>query len=457
MQEDIAQTVKALSRLLDRAVQGGEDDVGAVCSSDCLRLFHQFHCATWGRLVDSAPTGAALATAACMPVWEMLNTFTAAGAIVDVRKRSFIVQLLTSMYPKARDRRCLFQQVDGLGRGPASAVPLYARAPDSSLGKTVVVARADGAVSVSYRAAMRASLTSGDAAWSESSAAAHIADLTRKVLPSCVIMHTEESGSAGGAHAAHSDQTAIRLDDVSLRETSWRAFALMLWKSIVMAEMHCPSEAKALTSFLTTSTWAHQSVLVGGEAVSYASIFTPFVDACMVCLSLNPRVASTAAANTALIDPAVTRSLAVQDRSLGCIDMDATDTLSLAYPAHDVLEPASVAAVDKSDKIRDMLQQTVPGEVMFFGASSSCRDCDQLTLLAREMLFAPATARDRPKGMNVNMLRECMFNRKRNREGPCLLPVSSSLADTMSGDTSNEKQSTLERLCQTVFSTGANG
>lgn len=107
--------------------------VSAVCASEQKIIERDYVEASyliWSKLSQGAQ-GYVVATAACLPVWEALNFLTSSLYPVENNVRGYFLIMLTSLYPKYRDRRCLYQHLSGYGEGNGS-VPLTATAPFKS-------------------------------------------------------------------------------------------------------------------------------------------------------------------------------------------------------------------------------------------------------------------------------------------------------------------------------------
>nr|CCD11816.1 unnamed protein product [Trypanosoma congolense IL3000] len=92
-------------------------------------LYRRFMLTVHHDLGSSIDKGPALATAACIPLWEMLHFYSGAFAPLQASSKALVIILLTSLYPKARDRRCLYQHLGCVGSLGFSSVPLNWNVP----------------------------------------------------------------------------------------------------------------------------------------------------------------------------------------------------------------------------------------------------------------------------------------------------------------------------------------
>lgn len=415
------------------------------------KVFMSFMKKTWHGLPTEEAQGCALSTAACIPVWELLHFFTSAYGPMSPRQRAFAVQLLSTLYPKSRDRRCVFQQLNCCGSNTASAVPLTVLIPfDDKAGYTYPVHEAESAYMAVVNRVASSVKTEEECVvpGGEKSLSSALTAFVQGVLPKCCLISSE-------AEKEKSDGSRVFIDirDKGSDMFSWHTFLRTLWTLLVLAELHSVPEGRELGVFLSSSAWSNKTVIVNGASVSYAALLAPLVDASMVCLSVNARTIPTTTDNTPLIDPRILFLMRFDRGKAAAAGSSGSDALALAKAVSPTpLQLASSPIMQgRDEQTRETLLRTIPDEVDFMGASSSCRDCDQLTILCRSMLFAPISCDGTSSsGLATSTLQSILLNRKRPRdgsagEGPSLLPVRSSLTDVLA-ERKKDDHTTLERL-----------
>lgn len=407
--------------------------------------YQQFLQYAWCGLPTSGADGAALATVSCMPVWELLNQSTSPCAPTSNEASAVAVQLLTTMYPKSKDRRCLFQQLNSFGNSSQSAVPLSTRAPLQAL---VVRVSAVEASFEYVRLAKRSLRMAAVGAYTDGKDGPAVASAVRtfvtSTLPKCTLVAGDKEVSKQPRGELY---IAWRSD-----ACDWHAgsvFLLTLWSLFMVAEFLGLPEAKELAQFVRSSRWASRTLNLEGRETAYSKLLAPFLDVCALCVSLNPRSPSAAVDTVPLIDPRVMPFL------MGTVPESCPTAVATrfgdSYSVKVATKTKESLTVRRANNVTEQLCDSVPGEIEFMGTSSSCRDFDQLAYLCRNCLFAPTVGSKGHAGVAVSWRRDMLFNRKRPRggakvEGPCFLPVQSAVSDMLER-TEAEEQTTLERLC----------
>lgn len=408
------------------------------------KIYNDFLLCAWHALPIRDAEGAALATVSCMPLWESLNQTTSATELLEPVRKGFAVQLLTSLYPKARDRRCVYQQLNTCGTTVQTAVPLNIHIPLES----EIFIGADSSINAEYMRVVSVvsnvvKLDNLLAQFGPSFLSAATNSLIKDVLPKCVL-------SANKDYNTEVCENGIRIfvKERSARPTSGIIFMLTIWRYLILSEMLNLPEAKELAIFLQNSNWGMTVFEIDGRKMTYSSFVSALVDIAFLCLSTNPRTMLNTADTVPFIDPRIIFALGQVHR----YEVDVK-----RYRDFSATETKHVMGLKKSltkksvDNLSETLSSTIIGEIDFTGCSSSCRDFDQLTYLCRDMLFLPLSGRKVNEGISTMMRRDALFNRKRSRrardrEGPSFLPVRSSLSDMMEKN-KKESQTILERLC----------
>ncbi|KAK7198029.1 hypothetical protein NESM_000758500 [Novymonas esmeraldas] len=399
----------------------------------------------WYELPVSSTDGAALSTVSCMPVWELLNQRTGLRGASRTPATALAVQVFTSMYAKSKDRRCMFQQLSCFGGGSQPVVPLSAPVP---IHLPAPAASSVEPVPDYIRTAKRVLKLAAVGGFTEGKDTAAIASAVRSfvniILPKCTLVsHAKELAKQprGEVYILWSNPTC-----------DWHSgsvFLLTLWCILMAAEYLALPESKELSNFLRSSRWSARLVEVDGRRQSYGELLSPFVDICAACVAANPRSSSTSVDNVPLIDPRVIPLLLGDGRSGE--QRETGKRFSEEYTACSMLESKTTLTERYAHRLKELLSETIPGEVDFMGTSSSCRDFDQLAYLCRDCVFTfsqPGASR----GRAARMRRDMLFSRKRMRgssdsDGPCFVPVQSVVSDMLEKRDSRELV-TLERLCE---------
>jgi hypothetical protein len=399
----------------------------------------------WHDLPVSSAEGSALATVSCMPLWELLNEYTNTCGPLAESKRGFAVQTLTAMYPKSKDRRCVFQQLNCSGSNPQTAVPLSTHIP---LEMSVPEIPANSVWNEYVTALQGLSRISRLGSYTDgketSTVSALLRSLVTVLLPKCVLVD-----AASPQAATSSSVINILLRDSGTEWNSGFFFLRGIWNALSIGEYLNLPETKELVSFLRSSRWSSQVVSFSGQNVPYARILSPLADICSLCISLSLRTPSTSVDTVPLIDPRVVELLC--GSGIKVLPSSCAETFANTYLQDEVLERKTSLVEQKTEHVAEQLNETIPSEIDLMGFSPSCRDFDQLAYLCRDLLFLPSLESSESKEKRQRRNRDLLFNRKRGRggssvDGPCFIPVKSGLSDLME-KSSTESQVTLERLC----------
>ncbi|CBZ23515.1 conserved hypothetical protein [Leishmania mexicana MHOM/GT/2001/U1103] len=398
----------------------------------------------WCEVPMNSADGSALATVSCMPIWELLNQYTSACALSAAPEKAIAVQLLSSMYPKSKDRRCVFQQPSCYGSNSQTAVPLSTHVPLQMF----VLNNSNAEQNLEYaKAAQRILRIATVGNYTDVKESAAVASAVRtfinNVLPRCtLISHPGElpKQTRGEVH--------ILWDSPTCDWSSGRIFLLTLWCLLVAAEYLSLPEARNLSLFLCSSRWSTRLVEVDGRKVSYSELLSPLLDICSLCLSVNPRSASVSVDTVPLIDPRI--MLFLMGSGITEEQCEIGADFATEYSARPATEGKRSLTLRRADCVKEQLTENIPNEIGFMGTSSSCRDFDQLAYLCRDCLFVP-TAKNIASGISASRRRDMLFNRKRTRatsssDGPCFIPVKS-VVTNMLEKTDTDALVTLERLC----------
>ncbi|GET85898.1 hypothetical protein, conserved [Leishmania tarentolae] len=398
----------------------------------------------WCELPMNSADGSALATVSCMPIWELLNQQTNACALSATSEKAIAVQLLTSMYPKSKDRRCVFQQPSCYGSNSQTAVPLSTHVPMQLLVPNNSNAeQSPEYVKVAQRI-LKIVMVGNYTDLKESTAVASaVRTFINTVLPRCtLISHPGElpKQTKGEVH--------ILWDSPTCDWSSGRMFLLTLWCLLVAAELFTLPEARNLSLFLCSSRWSTRLIELDGRKVSYSELLSPLLDICSLCLSVNPRSAPASVDTVPLIDPRVMSLLVGSGIKEEHCEFGAC--FAKEYHERPATKRKKSLTLRRAECVKEQLIESIPNEIDFMGTSASCRDFDQLAYLCRDCLFVPTT-KNMESGVSASRRRDMLFNRKRMRatlssDGPCFIPVKSAVTDMLER-TDTDALVTLERLC----------
>ncbi|KAG5486695.1 hypothetical protein LSCM1_07948 [Leishmania martiniquensis] len=442
-----------MSHLQDQAKTCIDDVEDVLASSSSLSIdamsdkisatYQRFVQHVWCELPMSSAGGSALATVSCMPIWELLNQHTSACALATASAKAIAVQLLSSMYPKPRDRRCLFQQPSCYGSSTQTAVPLSTQVPiqmllpkNSAPEQNIEYIKAAQRI---LRIAVIGSYTDGK----ESGAVASTArTFLNTVLPKCTIIpHPRELAKQTRG------EVCILWDDPLCDWLSGRVFLLTLWCLLVATDYLNIPEYRSLSLFLCSSRWSERLIELDERKVSYSELLSPLLDICSLCLSVSPRSVSSSVDTVPLIDPRVMPFLmgnGIKDEQCEIGACFATE-----YSAGSGAEGKKSLTLRRAEYVKEQLIESIPNEIDFMG-TSSCRDFDQLAYLCRDCIFVP-TSKNFQSGISASRRRDMLFNRKRTRgtslaDGPCFIPVKSAVTNMLE-KRDTDALVTLERLC----------
>ncbi|KPA83624.1 hypothetical protein ABB37_01895 [Leptomonas pyrrhocoris] len=399
---------------------------------------------TWYELPLHNVDGSALATVSCMSLWELLNEYTSICNPLEASKKAFAVQALTAMYPKSKDRRYMFQQLNCCGNNAQTAVPLYVHIPLETSMPAIPENDAHRDYVTTVQAITKiARLGSFRDGKETSTVSALIRGFVTAILPKCTLVDASNLQSS-----SQSNGICICLCDSSNAWNSGVYFLMSLWSSLFVGEYLNLVEFKELVTFLRSSRWSSQTVRFGRQKMSYSKILSPLTDISALCVSLNPRSPSASVDTVPLIDPRIVQLLC--GKGYKTFSSQA-DTLTNTSVQHYITEINSSLVEKTAEHVKEQLNETIPNEIDLLGFSSTCRDFDQLAYLCRDLLFLPSieclTSRKKLQARR----RDLLFNRKRGRrendlDGPCFIPVNAGLSHVMEKKSSGS-QVALERLC----------
>ncbi|CAJ1016950.1 hypothetical protein Q4I30_001117 [Leishmania utingensis] len=398
----------------------------------------------WCELPMNNQGGSALATVSCMPIWELLNMHTSKCALSSAPAKAIAVQLLSSMYPKSKDRRCVYQQPSCYGSNSQTAVPLSIQVPIQ-----MVVPKSSAAEqNVEYvKAAERILKMTTIGNYTDGKEAAAVTSTVRtfliNVLPKCTIVSDPRELPKQARGEVH-----ILWDSPTCDWMSGKIFLLTLWCLLIITEFLNLPEYRNLSLFLCSSRWSTRLVELDGCKISYSELLSPLLDICSLCLSMNPRFASSSVDTVPLIDPRVNAFLNGSDVNEERCEIG--EYFAKEYSARPTMDGKKSLTLHRADYVNKQLIEDIPNEIDFMGASSSCRDFDQLAYLCRDCLFVPTTD-TLVSGISATKRRDILFNRKRMRgavslDGPCFIPVKSAVTDMLEKN-GTDALVTLERLC----------
>ncbi|KPI87618.1 hypothetical protein ABL78_3275 [Leptomonas seymouri] len=407
--------------------------------------YRKFLQLAWSELPLHNADGSALATVSCMTLWELLKECTSTCNPSVALKKAFAVQTLTAMYPKSKDRRCMFQQLNCCGNSVQTAVPLSTHIPL----ETFIPEVPENDLHRDYCSAVRAiTKIARSGSFLDGKETPTVSALLRTfvttILPRCILVDSSDPQCTPNSSAI-----CIVFHGSSRTWNSAFYFLMSLWSLLIIGEYLNLAESKELIVLLRSSRWASQTVRIHRERVSYSKILSPLADISALCVSLNMRSPSASVDTIPLVDPRVVQLLCGKDYKDFLSNQ--TDTLASVNTQHFMIECKSTLVDEKTEYVKEQLDKAIPNEIEFMGFSSSCRDFDQLAYLCRDLLFSHPVACLRSKNNLQARSRDLLFNRKRGRggndlDGPCFIPVNIGLSHIMEKSCA-ESQVTLERLC----------
>ncbi|ORC85248.1 3-methylcrotonyl-CoA carboxylase [Trypanosoma theileri] len=444
--------IEDLSKLLLAWSQSVES---AEVAAQLVDLYWRFMTAVHHDLVLNEAQGAALATASCIPVWEMLHFYSGAFGPLRGSAKAFVVTLLTALYPKTRDRRCLYQHAGCVGGLCFPRVPLSTRLPMSTEvmkwvnngNNTQPDVYNEVVVFVKNTVSAEECILSSP---SIKGLKSKVKTLVEDVLPRCRFVKNATGGALLGEGC--NDTIVIPLNGEPI--VPIQSYAILretIWRYLILSYVYSPDDRSTLSNFLTTSTWSQKHVdLEGDLGVTYASIMLPIVHEAAVCASLMPPVASDVSDNSPLIQPRLLSVLLPQEKTYKGLSNPKEDLTKAFSPDRLTRRRVTITQTTLST-LRESLEESIPQEIAFSNESASCRDCDKLTQLCRSAIFSPIPKGTECRGFSVPFMKRILFDRKRKREdnfyeGPVLLPIVSSLSDMLEDTGVKKSLSTLERI-----------
>ncbi|CCW61118.1 unnamed protein product [Phytomonas sp. EM1] len=399
----------------------------------------------WKELPLSCEQGSALATASCIPLWEVIHFFTGLCCLLQIEKKAFVLNYLLALFPKSKDRRSAYQQLNCRGN-EAMPVPLSVTLPMGS--EMLLHMKSKAAFSQIFLSSNTVFLDHLGSHKNGKIVSEKIRYLISDVLPNCTLSLSKKLEKDTGL-----PQLEVC---VSKKHTvPWISFCVGIWKYIITAEALNIPEGRELSGFLVNSSWSTKTIMIDGRSATYKFLFTGLVDSSMICLSLNGRSPSTNADNTPYIDPRIISNFLLQKKKF--ISMNTSGVMALAKkmsPQKYCLKKFLFS--EKCRKLKKTLFIDVSSDIKKFGSSPSCRDCDRLTMLCRDCIFTSFPVLSCRGSSNERALHAALFDRKRSpdlkmrSEGPSFLPVGTSLTDLWKDTTSS--YNVLERLSTMWFS-----
>ncbi|CCW71227.1 unnamed protein product [Phytomonas sp. Hart1] len=249
----------------------------------------------WKDLPLSCEQGSALATASCIPLWEVIHFFSGLCCLLPIEKKAYVLNFLTALFSKSKDRRCTYQQLSYRGND-LSPVPLSVTLPMGS--EMLLHMKSEDAFSQIFLSKNTVSLEHWGHYENGKILSEKIRSLISDVLPNCTISVNQD-------HSMNSTLPQLQVCVSKKITFPWISFCVGIWKYIIISEVLNISGGRELSSFLVNSTWSAKTVLIDGKSTAYKLLFTSLVDSSMICLSLNGRSPSTNADNTPLVDPRI--------------------------------------------------------------------------------------------------------------------------------------------------------
>ncbi|KAH9586676.1 hypothetical protein LSM04_005309 [Trypanosoma melophagium] len=448
--------VHSLIEDLGKLLLAWTHDVGsAEVATQLVDLYWRFMTAVHHDLVLREAQGAALATASCIPVWEMLHFYSGAFGPLRGSARAFVVTLLTALYPKTRDRRCLYQHAGCVGGLCFPRVPLSTRLPMSAEVMKCVNSGNDKQSDVYNEIVtfVKNTVSAEECILSSPSIKglkSKVKTLVEDVLPRCRLVKDGTEGALLGV--GYNDSIIIPLSGKAIVPMkSYDVLRETIWRYLILCYVYSPDDRTVLGNFLTTSTWSQKNVRLEGDLdVTYASIMLPILHEAAVCASLMPPVASDVSDNSPLIQPHLLSVLLPQEKAKRS-SPNPKDNLTEAFVPDRLARRKVAISHTTLSNLRELLEESIPQEIAFSDESASCRDCDKLTQLCRSAIFSPLLKGTECGGFSVPFMKRILFDRKRKRddhfyEGPVLLPIVSSLSEMLEDRRMKRSLSTLERI-----------
>lgn len=382
----------------------------------------------WHKLIQSHQ-GAVLATASCLPIWETLTYLSSNICQLDPEARSFLILALTSLYPKYKDRRCFSQHIGGYGTGNSvvsltnssfsmlenffSSIDKYHSAPLKEL------------IHLSTNPSF---LTSK---FSDSTKSTFLRSM--KVLVQTLPVMKVKWNQLQGVTIQDGPDVLPLL-----------TFQYMVWRVLVLCQINNINEVRELETFLTNSSWSSNTLNCNGEEKRFTYFFNNFLENVRILTSLGAPGQDIPIDNTPLIEHRIIRQLTISSQRR----QNSAKKLSAKLPLK--------GTTFVSQKVKTVCQVTeeieaVTTSLEFSNSSSACRNCDELTLLCRDLVFrySKSNCRDTKYSSVSKNTRKLLFKRnyKNYKYPPSFLPEMNTSFPT---DDETKKVCLLENILATV-------
>lgn len=319
----------------------------------------------WNKLIQK-PQGSVLATASCLPFWENLNFLASRPCPLNCETRAFFLLALTSLYPKYKDKRCFFQH-----------------SLDSELDVRALP----------LTTTLNCLLPFNSPCINDNSSLSIIKDL----------MSVCDDVSFSSLDTENKKTFLKNIDSVCLALPSWTInlmsenptisdgtstvtllfFQFAVWKILLFCEVHKLSEHKKLIAVLTESLW---SKTVAVSQWSVQTIYKSLFEKLLPCISFLRLVGAPKIDlpinNLPMLDFRLINSLILHP-SLGSIPKS-----YLTWSKKCRLRGTSFVCQRKRSALKLTTRYSkIKDDLEMFQSSSTCRNCDEMTVLCRDMVF----------------------------------------------------------------------
>lgn len=364
-------------------------------SESCLYL--------WNQLIQK-PQGSVLATAACVPFWENLNLLANRIGPLNSEARAFFLLALTSLYPKYKDKRCLYQHSfcsETDIRGIPLTTALHTLPPFSC-------PFIDSKSSLAVLRDLEVGFT--DISYSKNDAVRELILKSIDTLSSFLTSY--EIKFSSNVLSASDGKCTVPLS----------LLQFTLWKIFLFCEVHGFVEQNKLIGSLTSSSWSEQCIVSESSARwAYKSFFVNFSSCVKFLLCVGSPKIDLPINNLPLLDFRLIKPLILDPQYAR------TKKEYRSWWRKRRLRAATFLCQRKKMLVDERKRLTkIKNDVEMFQSSSVCRNCDEMTLLCRDMIFrCSKPAYRKPHYSTVSKIyNQLLFKPKRGKCAylPSLLP-----------------------------------
>lgn len=395
-------------------------------------LWGQSYLYLWNQLIQK-PQGSVLATASCLPFWENLNLLANRVCSLSCESRAFFIFALTSLYPKYKDKRCLFQHSFN-NEAEIRGIPLTTSLNTVSLFDCPFI---DPKSSLSI-------LRELSVEWNEVFYSSVEGEIKKLVLKSINSL----TSSLSSFDITLSTENASVSDGVSTIPLSF--FQFTLWKVLLYCEIHEIWEQNKLLSPSVNLAWREKKISSSLNSSSERKSFCDTFSSCiyfLLCVGA-PKVVIPIN-NLPLLDFRLIKSL-ISNPQVGRMNK----RYQRWFKKRRVRAITSVSQKKKTVANEKERYRRIRDDIVMCDYSSMCRNCDEMTLLCRDMVFRYSKPADRQPHYSAvsKIYGRIIFTPKAKKAAylPSLLPENDPCF--MMGDEKKEKNI---NVLESIFSTSA--